>query len=150
MIIYAHRCNINGSDHKTENTLAALHSCLNKGIRCEIDVRFIDGKLYLGHDKPQEEVSIDFLAKNRVMLLVHCKNVEAFKLFRKFDLPFFHYFYQANDYIVQSSLMYDIHHQNSDFNEFDSSDIVIDLHRDKKYGQKVPYAIVSDFQQNKE
>ncbi|HAT66245.1 MAG TPA: hypothetical protein DCS66_16905, partial [Flavobacteriaceae bacterium] len=60
MKIIAHRCNLNGPS-PAENTIDAMMKCFEYGLMVEIDVRLIDGKLYLGHDGPQKEVELQFL-----------------------------------------------------------------------------------------
>jgi len=76
MIKYiSHRGNLTGPEPEKENKISTIESVLNKGFDCEIDVRFIDNKFYLGHDDIQEEVSIKWL--NQRGLWIHCKNIEA-------------------------------------------------------------------------
>ncbi len=71
----SHRGNTNGRNVGRENRLDYIGAALNDGFDVEIDVRLIDGKLFLGHDKPQQEITLDFLLNHR--LWVHAKNVEA-------------------------------------------------------------------------
>ncbi len=75
MRIIAHRGNICGSDPLRENRLDYVSAALDDGFDVEVDVRVIDGILMLGHDKPQEQVSLSFLQNNRVW--VHAKNTDA-------------------------------------------------------------------------
>lgn len=131
MIKYAHRGNLAGQNPETENTLAAINNCLLKGIRVEIDIRERDGKLYLGHDTPQEEIGLDFLAKNRFMLLAHCKTLETVKFLNQHYIPFLHYFLQEDEMVVDTSLAYKVHHQRSTVNKFGNNDIVVDLDNNK-------------------
>ena len=72
----AHRCNLNGETVE-ENTLVKMLECINLGFSVEIDVRYIDGKYYLGHDLPQEEISLDLMLSLSSYLFIHCKNIEA-------------------------------------------------------------------------
>lgn len=76
MKIIAHRCNLNGPS-PAENTIDAMMKCFEYGLMVEIDVRLIDGKLYLGHDGPQEEVELQFLLDHGKKIFIHCKNIEA-------------------------------------------------------------------------
>ena len=76
MKIIAHRCNLNGPS-PAENTIDAMMKCFERGFMVEIDIRLIDGKLYLGHDGPQEEVELQFLLKHGKKIFIHCKNIEA-------------------------------------------------------------------------
>lgn len=91
MILISHRGNIFGPCSKDENTPDYIINALNMGFHCEIDVWSIADKLFLGHDKPQYEIYIDFLLEHKEKLWVHCKNAEAFpKMLRSQLNCFFH------------------------------------------------------------
>jgi hypothetical protein len=45
----------------------------------EIDVRSINGELWLGHDEPQYRIDHNWLDKRRNYLWLHCKNIVAAK-----------------------------------------------------------------------
>ena len=64
-------------------------SYIDKAIKCgydvEIDVWVSNGVLYLGHDKPTYEVSLDWLLVRSSILWVHCKNMESLSYFNKYD-----------------------------------------------------------------
>ena len=75
MILIAHRGNINGSNPAMENNPDYIDKALRSGYDVEIDVWLVDGKFFLGHDKPQYE--IDWKLLNRNGLWCHAKNIEA-------------------------------------------------------------------------
>lgn len=75
--LIAHRGNLSGPNSIAENTLSTITNCLVQGFDVEIDVRLQHGNLYLGHDQPQEEVSIDFLKTYSAKLWIHCKCVDS-------------------------------------------------------------------------
>ena len=77
MKLIAHRGNINGPNDDMENNPKYILNTLSLGFECEIDVRFIDGNLYLGHDLPQYLIDMEFLLNNSDRLWIHCKNMEA-------------------------------------------------------------------------
>lgn len=77
MKLIAHRGNINGPNKDMENNPKYILNTLSLGYECEIDVRFIDGNLYLGHDLPDYLIDMDFLLNNSDRLWIHCKNMEA-------------------------------------------------------------------------
>jgi len=101
MILIAHRGNVNGPNPERENTISYLQEALDAGYSIEVDVWTvnasykligIDGttssgvlwsnKLWLGHDKPLEEVPLSFLRDSRVW--VHCKDVDTYTYLSKF------------------------------------------------------------------
>lgn len=55
MRLIAHRGNTSGPS-EFENSPAHIVSAIKAGFDVEIDVRYIDGKFMLGHDKPTYEV----------------------------------------------------------------------------------------------
>ena len=50
MDILAHRANVAGPDHATENSPSAFRAALSRGWGLEIDVRHAGGRLYISHD----------------------------------------------------------------------------------------------------
>jgi len=77
MKIISHRGNIRGPNPKKENMPLYVDEAIGLGFDVEVDVRVIDGKVYLGHDGPDYEVDLDWLLERRHNLWVHCKNLEA-------------------------------------------------------------------------
>lgn len=75
MILIAHRGLVNGPNKKIENNPNTIKQALNEGFDVEIDLRFNDAKLYLGHDKPKYETTLDFITMPG--LWIHCKTIET-------------------------------------------------------------------------
>ena len=73
----SHRGNLNGQNKKTENTVKQIDFVLNEDFDCEIDVWLINEKLYLGHDNPENEITLNWLDMYKQSLWIHCKNFEA-------------------------------------------------------------------------
>lgn len=80
----SHRGNTNGPDINTENTPEIIQECISKNLDVEIDVRFIDSRLFLGHDYGQYEIDIEFLLKYCDYLWIHCKNLQALNYLLKY------------------------------------------------------------------
>jgi glycerophosphoryl diester phosphodiesterase len=89
-MIIAHRGNINGPDPSTENREETIARAIELGLDCEIDVWKTDGQLWLGHDGPEHETTINFLAAHRPRLWVHCKNLDALIALKDEYNCFFH------------------------------------------------------------
>ena len=64
MIRIAHRGNINGKEPELENDPDYLTGMFARGYDVECDIRYVDGKYYLGHDYPKYETNAEFL-KNK-------------------------------------------------------------------------------------
>jgi hypothetical protein len=52
MILISHRGNLNGKDVDNENNPLYIDRALGKGYDVEVDVWYVNGKWYLGHDEP--------------------------------------------------------------------------------------------------
>jgi len=101
MKLIAHRGNINGSNVEKENHPDYINKALESGYHVEIDIWFINNKLYLGHDNPKYEIKYNFLFNSRFWL--HAKNGEAFyKLFKDKNYNFNVFWHTAEDWILTS------------------------------------------------
>jgi hypothetical protein len=77
----------------------------------EIDVWYEreSGKLYLGHDKADYQIDIDWLYERSDKLWIHCKNMDALSFFNKSHLQIgteYNYFSHDNDIGVLTSYGY--------------------------------------------
>jgi hypothetical protein len=89
-MIIAHRGNINGPNPATENREDTIMTAINLGFDCEIDVWKVDEHLWLGHDGPEHETTIEFLEANHSKLWIHCKNLDALLALKDNYNCFFH------------------------------------------------------------
>lgn len=77
MKIISHRGNIRGPVPDKENRPSYIDCAIGNGYDVEIDVRSINGELWLGHDEPQYKIDHNWIDKRRNYLWIHCKNSEA-------------------------------------------------------------------------
>ena len=97
----AHRGNLDGPDPATENHPAQIDRVLAMGHDCEIDLRRIKEELWLGHDKPQYQVTREWLQTHHKHLWIHCKNHAALEwCLRDPNLNCF--WHQNDDYTLTS------------------------------------------------
>lgn len=75
MIFIAHRGNMFGPNPTSENNPKYLKKALDAGFEIETDIWLIDGKYWLGHDKPVYETTGEFLSDKCVWC--HAKNLAA-------------------------------------------------------------------------
>lgn len=99
MRLISHRGNIFGRIPEKENKKFYILDSLAAGYDVEIDVRLIDNKWFLGHDKPDEEVDIEFLEKKGIW--VHCKNLEAISILH--NNPKINCFWHQKDSVTLTS-----------------------------------------------
>lgn len=98
MYLISHRGNIEGKT-KWENHPNYIQEAINEGFDVEIDVWFVDDKLYLGHDSPQYKIDHDFLINDK--LWCHAKNIESLQIMNKYKN--IHYFWHQEDSFTLTS-----------------------------------------------
>ena len=107
MIFISHRGNIDGPNTQRENHPQYIQNGLQLGYEVEIDVWFVDGRFYLGHDEPQYVTEASFLHTSG--LWCHAKNLEALCEMKRltenssFDI---HYFWHQLDDVTITSRGY--------------------------------------------
>jgi len=105
MKLISHRGNIIGPVPNRENSPSYIDAAISAGYEVEIDVSFIDDKLYLGHDSPDYEVTLTWLNMRKEKLWIHCKNLEsAIKLSKLENIKLFchtsdPYIFTSNNYL---------------------------------------------------
>ncbi len=105
MILIAHRGNINGRFESYENEPNYIDKALEKGYDVEVDIWMIEGNFYLGHDKPQYGITLEWLDKRKNELWIHCKNIEAIEWFNSL-LGTYNYFWHQEDTLTLTSKGY--------------------------------------------
>lgn len=86
MILISHRGNIDGQNKHKENTPKYIMEALEKGFQVEIDVRYVKGNFYLGHDAPETKFKFDDYSPYISKLWIHCKNTRALCELNKLDM----------------------------------------------------------------
>lgn len=102
MKLIAHRGNIDGSNLNKENDPEYIDFAIKMGYDVEIDVRLENHYLYLGHDLPQYQVSMLWLNQRRENLWIHCKNLNALRLFSDSPIDFNYFWHQEDDFALTS------------------------------------------------
>ncbi|CAB4124318.1 hypothetical protein UFOVP49_156 [uncultured Caudovirales phage] len=77
MIYIAHRGNINGPNKERENSPDYIDEAINLGYNVEVDLWSVDNLLYLGHDKAEHYITLNWLLSRSDKLWIHCKNTDA-------------------------------------------------------------------------
>jgi hypothetical protein len=103
MILISHRGNINGKIEEYENHPKYIDNAIDLGYDVEIDLWFMDGRTYLGHDGPQYEVDDAWFTNRANKLWVHCKNTDSLNWIRNTIL---HYFWHEEDTLTLTSKQY--------------------------------------------
>jgi len=85
MKIISHRGNIRGPVLGRENAPSYIDCAIGNGYDVEIDVRSVNGELWLGHDKPQYKITWNWIFHRQSNLWLHCKDLEAAKICQTFQ-----------------------------------------------------------------
>lgn len=95
----AHRGNTNGPNPSEENKPSYCEEA-HKKYNCdvEVDVHYIDGKFYLGHDTPDYEVSEEWLQQD--YLWRHAKTRESY--FKLLNMNLRCFYHNTDEYILTS------------------------------------------------
>ena len=99
MIIISHRANLFGPDPDNENRPEQILKVLAMGYDVEIDVWLTEEGWFLGHDKPQYEIEIDFLLTSR--LWCNAKNAAALQELTLMDVVAF--WHQKDDFTLTTN-----------------------------------------------
>lgn len=101
MIYIAHRGNIDGPCPEFENNPDYIAKALDLGFDVEVDVWVNDdGLIYLGHDKPTYQVSIDYLKNDRFWC--HAKNLAALELMLRYRESIHCFSHDKDDHVLTS------------------------------------------------
>lgn len=100
MKIIAHRGNVNGTNEQRENSPDYIMEAIELGFDAEIDVWYVDGKFYLGHDNPQYKIDESFCVHPN--LWCHAKNTESLPQLLKIGA---HCFWHETDKYTLTSKM---------------------------------------------
>jgi len=103
MILISHRGNIKGSIKSRENEPTYVDNAISEGYDVEIDMWWVNGKTFLGHDNPQYEVNDKWLEERVDYLWIHCKNTEILNWIKSTSL---HYFWHESDTLTLTSKNY--------------------------------------------
>jgi hypothetical protein len=108
MIYISHRGNINGRIEEAENKPDYIDDALRLGYDVEIDVWYVDGNWWLGHDEPQYPIELEWIDRRSDRLWVHCKNVEAVEYFyeNESDCKEINWFWHGEDTLTLTSYGY--------------------------------------------
>ena len=108
MIYISHRGNINGRIEDVENKPEYINDTILLGYDVEVDVWFVDGEWWLGHDKPKYKISVQWLEERQDKLWIHCKNVEAMVELESGNKHYdgFNFFWHETDTLTLTSLSF--------------------------------------------
>ncbi len=102
MKLISHRGNVDGRNEPSENNPKYIDNAISLGFDVEIDLWFVDNSNYLGHDKPEFIIDLNWLYERKDKLWVHCKNISALNYLKNTDINFNYFFHQNDDVTITS------------------------------------------------
>jgi glycerophosphoryl diester phosphodiesterase len=103
MKIIAHRGNLTEPNPLRENSTEYIEEAISEGFDVEIDLWVIgDDQCYLGHDRPQYFITMEWLRKYKDVLWIHCKNREALEKLSSAPINFHYFWHDVDKYTLTS------------------------------------------------
>lgn len=103
MKFVSHRGLLTGKNKELENKPNSIDNAILHGFDVEIDIRYIDGKFFLGHDIDQMiEIDFNFLLQRKDYLWIHTKNFEAFDYLFDFRDKLNYFWHTEEDFVLTS------------------------------------------------
>ena len=90
-ITISHRGNLHGPEKGKENLPETIDEAISRGLHVEIDIWVEERRIYLGHDAPATEISLNYLKDRCDNLWIHCKNTTALTFFLEHKLNVFYH-----------------------------------------------------------
>jgi len=110
--LIAHRGNLDGPNPDKENHPDYIHAAVQQGYEVEVDLWYVDGNLYLGHDSPRYRINKKYLdlVASANFLWTHAKNIEALEYLTSSEKMHYtrqwNYFWHQEDDYTLTSLRY--------------------------------------------
>ena len=144
MKLISHRGNYNGIYPDRENKPSYIDTALSMGYDVEVDIRYINGDFYLGHDNPDTKVSENWIIKRSEKLWFHCKDLYSAQKFIKMSCGIKYFCHTNDDFVLTSTKNIWVH--NLDLN-LDENCIIplLDEETIMNYNDQPVYAICTDF-----
>ena len=102
----SHRGDLTSINPLLENTPDYIDLAISEGFDVEIDVRFLNEKLYLGHDTPDYLIDVEWLIKRKKNLWIHTKDVFSLSLLNEYDLNLFFHEKERHTIIYNSKFIW--------------------------------------------
>jgi hypothetical protein len=99
MKLIAHRGLTTGPNKNFENQPNQIKLAIEQGFDCEVDLWVFENRLYLGHDRPQYNITEQFLKQPG--LWIHCKHLPALEYCQN-DIKLNYFWHETDAYTLTS------------------------------------------------
>jgi len=113
----SHRGNYSGSIPERENKPSYIDTALSMGFDVEIDIRYLKGNYYLGHDFPETIVTENWIITRKNNLWIHCKNIEAAVQLSKIGQKINYFCHSSDDFVIISNEYIWVHNLSCELNK---------------------------------
>lgn len=144
MKIISHRGNIKGIVSNKENRPSYIDSAIGCGYEVEVDIRYINGEFWLGHDTPDYKINKEWILNRIDDIWYHCKNLDSALELKKLNSNIKYFCHSQDSYIITSTKHFWVHDLNLNLDE----NCIIPLLDEEsvlKFNDKIVYAICTDY-----
>ena len=103
MKLISHRGNYSSIFPDKENKPSYLDTTISMGYDVEVDIRYLDGKFYLGHDTPDTEVTEKWILNRKDKIWFHCKNLNSAQKFFEMNCGIRYFCHSSDNFILTST-----------------------------------------------
>ncbi len=144
MKLISHRGNIVGPNPSRENTPSYIDTAISAGYDVEVDINYMNGKFYLGHDTPDYEISETWMLMRKDNIWFHCKNLEAASKLAETGESYKFFCHSSDSFVLTSKNLIWVHDLSM---ELDSRCIIpllnyVDVER---YNGKIVHSVCTDY-----
>lgn len=98
----SHRGNIDGVNEERENTILYMLEALEQDYDVEVDIRYIDGRFFLGHDESKDRFYNEHFSFNK-KIWFHAKDIKTLNKLLSFRNLSHIFFHQEDEATITSS-----------------------------------------------
>ena len=144
MKLISHRGNYSGIYPDRENKPSYIDTTLSMGYDVEVDVRYINGEFYLGHDTPDIIISKSWILDRKDNIWFHCKDLYAAQQFKNMDCGIKYFCHSSDDFVLTSTNHIWVHNLEL---KLDETCIIplLDEESIENYDNQLVYAVCTDF-----
>jgi hypothetical protein len=117
MKIISHRGNINGPVPEKENRPSYIDCAIQLGYEVEVDLRYINGEFWLGHDLPQYRIELSWMALRKDKIWFHCKDQESSIKLLEIDEKFKFFCHNQDSFVLTSTAHIWVHDLSNKIND---------------------------------
>lgn len=144
MKIISHRGNLKGIVPNKENRPSYIDSAIGSGYEVEVDIRYIHGEFWLGHDTPDYKIDKMWILSRINDIWYHCKNLDVAIQLKKLTCNIKYFCHSQDSYIITSTNHFWVHDLSLNLDE----NCIIPLLDEEsvlKFNDKIIYAVCTDY-----